>query len=124
MCEGDTMRNLLIRALKNTFNMQKEDAVGLAETIENIFQGREEIEDMSIDKYVRALFYELQREKLLKLRRDEFKEKGKIMRKFYWSFNDEGIRREAYRKQKEDKYKIYQQIPESAWISRIQYKCN
>ena len=118
------MRNLLIRALKNTFNMQKEDAVGLAETIENIFQGREEIEDMPIDKYVRALFYELQREKLLKLRRDEFKEKGKIMRKFYWSFNDEGIRREAYRKQKEDKYKIYQQIPESAWISRIQYKCN
>jgi chromatin segregation and condensation protein Rec8/ScpA/Scc1 (kleisin family) len=122
--EGDAMRNLLIRALKNTFNMQKEDAIGLAETIENIFQGQEEIEDMSIDKYVRALFYELQREKLLKLRREEFKEKGKIMRKFYWSFNDEGIRKEAYRKQKENEYKIYQQIPDSAWISRIQCKCN
>jgi hypothetical protein len=118
------MKVLLIKALKNAFNMQKEDAVGLAETVEKIFNGQEEIEDMSIDKYSRALFYELQREKFLKIRREEFKEQGKIMRKFYWSFDNDGIKRGANRVFKEEKYKIYQQIPRHAWLAHSNIKYN
>ena len=110
------MKRLLVKALKNRFNMEKEDAIALTKIVENIFNGQEEVEDMSIDKYSRALFYELQRERLLKLRREEYKEKGKQIRKYYWSFNNDIIREVAYEKFKEDPYKIYKKIPKEAWL--------
>jgi len=110
------MKRLLAKALKNKFRMTKEDAIALTKTVENIFNGKDEIEDMSIDKYARALFYELQRERLLRLRREEYREKGKYIRKYYWSFNNNAIREEAYKKYKEEKYKIYKKIPEEAWL--------
>ena len=112
------MNHLLVKALKNRFEMAKEDAIALAKTVEQIFDGRDEVEDMSIDKYTRALFYDLQRKNLLKQRREEFKEKGKIIRKFYWSFDNKTIKQATYEKLKEDPYKIYQKIPKGAWITR------
>jgi len=110
------MKQLLIKALKNRFEMTKEDAVALAKTVQEIFKGQDEIEDMTIDKYARALFYDLQREKLLKIRREEFKEKGKQMRKYYWSFNDDAIRELAVEKIKKDTFNIYKKIPKEAWL--------
>ena len=105
-----------MKALKNKFNMEKEDAITLTKTVEGIFKGKKEVEDMSIDKYARALLYELQRERLLRLRREEFKEKAKYIRKYYWSYNEKIIKEAAYRKSKEDKYKIYEKIPKDAWL--------
>jgi transcription initiation factor IIE alpha subunit len=113
------MKKLLIKALKNSFNMDEEDAVELAKTVEDIFNGEEEIEDMSIDKYIRSLFYELQREGLLKLRREELKEKGKIIRKFYWSFNNKKIKEGAHKTFIEEEWKIYKDIPSSAWVTHV-----
>ena len=94
----------------------------LTKTVEEIFHGHEEVEDMSIDKYARALFYELQRERLLKLRREEFKTKGKFIRKYYWSFNNDIIREAAYKKLKEEPYKVYKKIPKDAWL--VHSYCN
>ena len=102
--------------------MRKEDAIALTKTVEEIFSGQDEVEDMSIDKYARALFYELQRERLLKLRREEFKEQGKIIRKYYWSFNNDIIKEVAYEKTKEEQYKIYKKIPRDAWL--VHSYCN
>ena len=114
------MKRLLLQALKKRFNMTKEDTIELTKTIEKIFNGHEEIEDMSIDKYARSLFYELQREKLLKLRREEFKENGKNVRKYYWSFNNDIIREVAYEKEKEEQpYRIYKKIPKEAWLAHL-----
>jgi hypothetical protein len=110
------MKRLLVKALKNKFDMAKEDALALAKTVEGIFDGKEEIDDMSIDKYARALFYELQRERLLKIRREEIKENGKIIRRYYWSFNNNLIKHAAYEITKEDPYKIYKKIPKNAWL--------
>jgi len=110
------MKKLLVKALKKRFNMSKEDALALSKTIENIFKGSKEVEDMSIDKYSRALLYELQREKLLKLRREEYKEKGKFMRKYYWSFDDKKIKQVAKEQYKKDPYQIYKKIPKEAWL--------
>jgi hypothetical protein len=109
------MKRLFIKALKNSFEMSKEDAAALAKTVEQIFKGKNEIEDMTIDKYARALFYDLQREKLLKIRREEFKEKGKQMRKYYWSFNNDAIKELAIEKIKKDPYNVYKRIPKQAW---------
>jgi len=111
------MKHLLVKALKNRFEMAREDAVALAKTVEKIFDGNKEIEDMSIDKYARSLFYELQRQKILKQRREEIKEKGKIIRKYYWSYNDKIIKKAAYEKTTIDPYKVYKIIPKDAWIN-------
>jgi len=116
------MNKLFIEALKNSFEMKQDDATGLAETVEKIFDGQKEIEDMSIDKYARALFYELQRQRLLVLRREEIKEQGKFLRKFYWSFNHPKIKQEANRKFKKEMYKIYKEIPRNAWLHRASAK--
>jgi hypothetical protein len=112
------MKKLFVKALKNVFEMEKEDAKVLAKTVEDVFRGKKEIEDMTIDKYTRSLFYELHKEKLLMLRREECREKGKYMRKYYWSFNTNSIKQEAYRKPalEESPYNIYQKIPRSAWL--------
>ncbi len=113
------MNGLLVKALKKKFEMTQEDASTLAKTVDDIFNGEEEIEDMSIDKHVRSLFYELHKENFLKLRREEYKEKGKFMRKYYWSYNNDAIKQEAYRKPMiENPYKIYQNIPRNAWLIR------
>ena len=116
------MKRLLAKALKNRFSMKNEDAIALTKTVEEIFHGSNEVEDMSIDKYARALFYELQRERLLKIRREEFKEKGKIIRKYYWSFNNDIIKEAAYEKIKDEPYKVYKKIPKDAWL--IHSYCN
>lgn len=116
------MRHLLMIALKNRFDMAKEDAVALAKTVENIFGDQDEIEDMNIDKYARQLLYELQKQNLLKQRREELNEKGKITRKFYWSFNDDMIKQAAHEEKIEDPYKIYKKIPKEAWA--IHSYCN
>jgi len=116
------MNGLFVKALKKKFEMTDEDASSLAETVDKIFDGEEEIEDMSIDKHTRSLFYELHKENFLKLRREEFKEKGKFMRKFYWSYNNDAIKQEAFRKPiVENPYLIYNNIPRKAWLLR---SCN
>lgn len=116
------MKKLFMKALENIFDMRKEDAKQLAKTVEEIFKGRIEIEDMTIDKYARSLFYELHREKLLRLRREEYKEQGRNIRKYYWSFDSDTIRQEANRKPQleEPPYNVYQKIPRNAWLIRSQ----
>ncbi len=113
------MSTLFVKALKKGFDMTGEDASALAQTIHKTFRGRKEIEDMSLDKHVRSIFYELHQKNLLNLRREELKENGKITRKFYWSFNNDAIREEAYRKpMPESPYDIYEKIPRNAWLLR------
>jgi hypothetical protein len=111
------MNTLFVKALKNGFDMSKEDAVALAHTVQKVFRGGKEVEDMSLHKDIRSIFYELHQKNLLCLRREEVKEKGKAIRKFYWSFNSDGIRTEATRRPvEESQYEIYKKIPEDAWL--------
>ncbi len=118
---GDRMNKLFVKALKNKFEMSDKDAKELAKKVENIFHGEEEVEDMSIDKYERTIFYWLHGKKLLRLRREEIRENGKIMRKFYWSFNENEIKNGAFNKPlfEESPYSIYEKIPQKAWMIRF-----
>lgn len=111
------MNTLFVKALKKGFDMTGHDASALAQTIQKTFRGRKEIEDMTLDKHVRSLFYELHYKNLLNVRREEIKKNGQVIRKFYWSFNNEGIRVEAYRKPaQESPYEVYKKIPTNAWL--------
>jgi hypothetical protein len=111
------MNTLFVKALKKGFDMTNEDAIALACTIQKAFKGRKEVEDMSLDKDVRSIFYDLHQKNLLIQRREEIKENGKFIRKYYWSFNSDGIKTEAYRKPiDEAPYEIYAKIPRNAWL--------
>jgi len=113
------MNTLFVKALKKGFDMTNEDATALARTIQKVFKGRKEIEDMSLDKDIRSIFYDLHQKNLLIQRREETKENGKFIRKYYWSFNNDGIKAEAYRKPlAESSYEIYAKIPRNAWLIR------
>ncbi len=116
------MNPLFVKALKNGFDMSREDAVALAQTVQKVFRGVKEVEDMSLHKDIRSIFYDLHQKNLLCLRREEVKEKGKAIRKYYWSFNSDGIRTEACRRPiEEPQYEIYKKIPEDAWLL---HSCN
>lgn len=116
------MNTLFVKALKNGFDMSREDAVALAQTVQKVFKRGKEVEDMSLHKDIRSIFYELHQKNLLCLRREEVKEKGKSIRKYYWSFNTDGIRTEAFRRPiEESQYEIYKKIPEDAWLL---HSCN
>ena len=112
---------LLSKALKNRFDMSDEDAKALARVVKNIFNGKKEIEDSSIDKYVRALLYELQKERFVKVRREECREKNRFLRRYYWYLNMEVIEKEASRMVEEDPGRIYRILPKRAWLSRSKY---
>lgn len=115
------MNTLFKRALKNGFDMTNEDAEALARTINKAFRGRKEVEDMTLDKHVRSLFYELHQKHYLTLRREEVKENGKFIRKFYWSFDQNGIRDGAKRRLTiEAPYAVYDRIPRDAWLVHSQ----
>jgi hypothetical protein len=116
------MNTLFVKALKNGFDMSKEDAAALAQTVQKVFKKSKEVEDMSLHKDVRSIFNDLHQKNLLYLRREEISEKGKSIRKYYWSFNNDGIRTEAYRRPVEESpYEIYKKIPENAWLL---HSCN
>jgi hypothetical protein len=115
------MNTLFKRALKNEFDMSNEDADALARTINKAFRGRKEVEDMSLDKHVRSIFFELHQKHFLSLRREEVKENGKYVRKFYWSFDTDGIRGGAKRKLTlTEPYAVYDRIPRDAWLIHSQ----
>lgn len=109
---------LLPKALKNRFGMSDDDARALAGILKSIFNGKKEIEDSSLDKCVRALFYELQKERFLRVRREVCKEKNRLLRKYYWYLDIDTIREEASRKIEEDPGEIYRVLPRRAWSSR------
>ncbi|RLF24027.1 MAG: hypothetical protein DRN01_07160 [Thermoplasmata archaeon] len=116
------MKRLLVLALMNKFGMLKDDAKALTKIIERAFNGKKEIPDEDINKEIRALFYELQREKILKVKREEYKERGKILRRYYWLLDDEAIKEEAKAiKEKEDESEVYRKISKNSWLFRRSY---
>ena len=109
---------LLFKAFKNRFDMSDEDAKKLARIISNIFRNSDEIDDASIDKYVRSLLYDLQNERFVKVRREEIKKRNRLFRKYYWYLNMEVIKKEANKSIEDDPGRIYRMLAKRVWLSR------
>ena len=116
------MKRLLVLALMNKFGMLREDAKELTKIIEKTFKGKKELLDEEINKEIRALFYELQREKILKVKREEYKEKGRILRRYYWLLDEKGIKEGAKAvKEENDESEVYKRISKTSWLFRRSY---
>ena len=66
-----------------------EDAQAVARVVEEAFQGRSELDDELLHKDVRQVFYDLQNEKILEVRREEVRVDGVDRRQYLWRVRDE-----------------------------------
>lgn len=112
----------LEQALRRAFNMVVEDARATAETVESAFQGEDEVNDEDLDKEIRSLFYTLEKEKLLNVRRTEYKFDGQVRRAYFWRVNDldswapEGD--VSPKAEDVEALKVYRALPPSLWVRR------
>lgn len=104
----------LVKGLVLHLNMAKDDASRVAEEVRNVFKEQEEIEDGIISKDCRCLFYTLQEEGFMSVRREEIKQKGTSLRlrQYYWSIKIPGA------PGTEEEANPYDSVPEDAWSKR------
>ena len=104
----------LVGWLVRRMSMAKEDASKVADEIKNVFQDQDEVEDSILSKDCRIIFYTLQDEGLMSVRRLEVKQKGTSipLRHYYWSLKEP---ERAQRKEREDPY---EDIPAEVWSRR------
>ena len=69
--------------------MLREDAAAVAKVVEEAFRGESELDDDLLDPHLRQVFYDLQDSDVLKVRREEVVEEGRLMRRYNWSVQEE-----------------------------------
>lgn len=101
--------------------MLAEDAKAVAHVVEDAFKGQSEVSDELLDKDVRQVFYDLQNEKILDVRRDTSRHEGHERRHYYWRVRDEAELGElAEARRPEPEARLYERLSESAWERRRQ----
>ena len=110
-------------ALRKVFNMVREDAAATAKVVESAFHGEDEVNDEDLDKEIRSLFYQLEKESLLQVRRTEYKFDGQVRRAYFWRLNPlDQMSMEDFgttlSKEDLDANKLYRQLPQELWSRR------
>ena len=108
----------LVGLLRRRLAMLKEDAVAVAHTVESAFAGHEEVEDEHLDKDLRQLFYDLQDEKILDVRRAEYSRDGRLLRGYFWHIRDDTGDLPAPRAEADPTERLYRRLPDHAWEHR------
>jgi hypothetical protein len=109
----------LAAILRRKLQMLKEDALAVASTVESAFQGRDEVSDDALDKDLRQLFYDLQDEKILDVRRQEFTQDGRLLRGYYWHIREEAAELPKHVAEFDPTEKLYRRLPEQAWEHKV-----
>lgn len=113
----------LEHALRKVFNMVLEDAEATARVVDTAFKGEDEVNDEDLDKDVRSLFYQLEKESLLQVRRTEYKFDGQVRRAYFWRLNRlESLGLDDFgpviSKEDLEATKVYRQLPQEKWARR------
>lgn len=100
--------------------MMHEDAVATAKVVQSAFKGEDEVNDEDLDKEIRSLFYALEKENLLQVRRTEYKFEGQVRRAYFWRLSrlqDWGLEDFGPVVGKDDfeATKLYRQLPSNVW---------
>jgi hypothetical protein len=107
-------------ALRRAFNMLREDAEATAQVVSSTFRGEDEVNDEDLDKEVRALFYTLEQQNLLGIRRTEYKFEGQTRRAYFWRLKElkvDDLERAFGGLSKEDleATRVYRALPTELW---------
>lgn len=100
--------------------MMREDAEATAKVVASVFRGDDEVNDEDLDKEIRALFYTLEQQQLLGIRRTEYKFEGQTRRAYFWRMKElqdhelesalQGLSKEDL-----DAIKVYRALPQELW---------
>lgn len=109
----------LMRLLTDRMRMLREDAAAVTKVVEDAFAGNAELDDELIDKDLRQVFYSLQDEKVLDVRREERREDGVDRRHYIWHLRDEDPEGLAPQRHKRDEAeRVYERLGDAAWERR------
>ncbi len=99
--------------------MLREDASAVAKVVEEAFQGRSELDDDQLDPELRQVFYDLQDEHILQVRRAEYEKDGQRLRGYFWSI-DEAPRMDRWAPgvEQDPDQAVYEQLADVAWSRR------
>lgn len=109
----------LVRLLVDRMRMLREDASAVAKVVEDAFAGNNELDDELIGKDLRQVFYSLQDEKVLDVRREERREDGVARRHYIWHLRElDGDLLEPARRERDPDARLYERLAEDAWERR------
>ena len=109
----------LVQLLLERMRMVREDALAVSKVVEDAFQGNTELDDELIDKDLRQVFYSLQDEKVLDIRREERREDGVDRRHYIWHLRDLDEEPSlAPPRQRDPAERIYGKLADDAWERR------
>lgn len=108
----------LVHLLAERMRMLREDAVAVASVVEEAFAGRSELDDEAIGKDLRQVFYDLQDEKVLDLRREERHEDAGLRRHYLWRIRDEDLRTAEPPVAPDATERLYGRLEDQAWLRR------
>ncbi len=109
----------LVDMLRRRLRMLREDAQAVASTVEHAFHGSDEVDDDILDKDLRQLFYDLQDEKILDVRRQEYIKDGQLLRGYFWHLRDDvGELPQADHRLPTPEEQLYAKLRSQAWDRR------
>lgn len=109
----------LVQLLIARMRMLREDALAVSKVVEEAFAGASELDDERLDKDLRQVFYSLQDENVLAVRREERREDGAARRHYLWHVREGSdlVGPEAAPHRDPDQ-RLYERLADDAWERR------
>jgi hypothetical protein len=100
--------------------MMREDALAVAQVVEEAFAGHSELDDDLIDPQVRSVFYDLQDQHILNIERREYQSEGRSLRGFFWKVDatEPQLDRWAPGAARDETTELYDRLGDVAWQRR------
>ncbi|HET6398422.1 MAG TPA: hypothetical protein VFH47_02580 [Candidatus Thermoplasmatota archaeon] len=108
----------LVGLLAARMRMLVEDAQAVAHVVEDAFKGQSELDDAEVPKELRQVFYDLQDERILEVRRDEARGDAGTERHYYWRLREDPVRLPEPNPAPDPVEKLYARLGDSAWERR------
>ncbi len=109
----------LTRLLRERMQMLREDAAAVAKVVEEAFAGHSELDDDILDPQLRQVFYDLEDEKILQVRRQEYVLDGRERRGYFWSIDGQSpLRPTAAPPAADELEALYGGLRDRAWARR------
>src|SRR5688572_1162705 len=108
----------LANLLGARLRMLREDALAVAGVVEEAFQGKSELDDELLDKATRQVFYDLQNEKILDVRREERREDGVDRRHYLWRIREDLPLDAGPALDRDPAERLYHRLADEAWERR------
>lgn len=108
----------LAQLLRERMRMVREDALAVAKVVEEAFQGRSELDDELLHKDVRQVFYDLQNEKILDVRREEVRQDGVARRHYLWRIREDAPLDAPQPSPMDPAERLYVRLDDEAWERR------